>query len=91
MHLRSFPVKSRSQPTTGLRPQKLLRQGRLADLDFVGELEQRSARARARRKPSEKSMQQVHPGRDEDVLTSWKGLILVAFAGSAQALGHDDC
>ncbi len=54
-------------------------------LEFVGDIEQRTALAEARRKLFEAREQRVHPGRDEKVLTSWNGLMLAAFAEAARA------
>ena len=40
-------------------------------LEFVGDMHQRPALARARRKLFDSREKRVHPGRDEKVLTSW--------------------
>jgi uncharacterized protein YyaL (SSP411 family) len=58
-------------------------------LEFVGDMDQRPALAEARSKLFEAREKRVHPGRD-DVLTSWNGLMLAAFAESARALDRDD-
>jgi uncharacterized protein YyaL (SSP411 family) len=57
-------------------------------LEFIGELDQRPALAEARRKLFEAREKRVHPGRDEKILTSWNGLMLVAFAEAARAFSH---
>jgi hypothetical protein len=59
-------------------------------LEFVGDMDQRPALAEARRKLFEAREQRVHPGRDEEVLTSWNGLMLAACAEAARALHRDD-
>ena len=59
-------------------------------LEFVGDLGQRPALAEARRKLYEVREARVHPGRDENVLTSWNGLMQAAFAEAARSLGRDD-
>jgi uncharacterized protein YyaL (SSP411 family) len=59
-------------------------------LEFVGDMDQRSALAEARRKLFEAREKRVHPGRDEKVLTSWNGLMLATFAEAARALNRED-
>jgi uncharacterized protein YyaL (SSP411 family) len=59
-------------------------------LEFVGDLDQRSALADARHKLFDVREERVHPGRDEKVLTSWNGLMLAAFAEAARTLDRDD-
>jgi hypothetical protein len=59
-------------------------------LEFVGDMDQRPALAKARRQLFEAREQRVHPGRDEKVLSSWNGLMLAAFAEAARALDRDD-
>jgi len=59
-------------------------------LEFVGDMDQRPALAEARRKLFEAREKQVHPGRDEKVLTSWNGLMLAAFAEAARTLNRED-
>jgi uncharacterized protein YyaL (SSP411 family) len=59
-------------------------------LEFVGDMDQRPALVKARRKLLEAREQRVHPSRDEKVLTSWNGLMLAAFAEAARTLGRDD-
>ena len=59
-------------------------------LEFVGDMDQRPALAKARRKLFEAREKRAHPDRDEKVLTSWNGLMLAAFAEAARALDRDD-
>jgi uncharacterized protein YyaL (SSP411 family) len=59
-------------------------------LEFVGDMEQRPALAKARRRLFEAREQRVHPGRDEKVLTSWNGLMLASFAEAARTLDRED-
>ncbi len=59
-------------------------------LEFVGEMDQRPALAKARRALFEAREKRVRPGPDEKVLTSWNGLMLAAFAEAARALDRDD-
>ena len=59
-------------------------------LEFVGDMDQRPARAEARRQLFEAREKRVHPGRDEKVLTSWNGLMLAAFAEAARTLNRLD-
>ena len=59
-------------------------------LEFVGDMDQRPALAKARRKLFEACEERVDPGRDEKTLTSWNGLMLAAFAEAARALDRDD-
>ena len=59
-------------------------------LEFVGDMDQRPALAKARRKLFEAREKRAHPGRDEKVLTSWNGLMLAAFAEAARVLDRDD-
>jgi uncharacterized protein YyaL (SSP411 family) len=54
-------------------------------LEFVGDMDQRPALAKARRKLFEAREQRVRPSRDEKVLTAWNGLMLAAFAEGARA------
>jgi uncharacterized protein YyaL (SSP411 family) len=54
-------------------------------LEFVGDMDQRPALVEARRKLLEARDRRVHPDRDEEVLTSWNGLMLAAFAEAARA------
>jgi uncharacterized protein YyaL (SSP411 family) len=54
-------------------------------LEFVGDMNQRTALAEARRALFEAREKRVHPGRDGKVLTSWNGLMLAAFAEAARA------
>jgi uncharacterized protein YyaL (SSP411 family) len=52
-----------------------------------GNLEEREALAQARRRLSEVRKSRVHPGRDNEVLTSWNRLMmLAAFGGAARVL-----
>ncbi len=59
-------------------------------LEFVGDMDQRSALAGARRKLFESREERVHPGRDDKVLTSWNGLMLAALAEAARVLDRED-
>jgi uncharacterized protein YyaL (SSP411 family) len=59
-------------------------------LEFVGDLDQRSALAVARRKLFEAREKRVHPGCDDKILTSWNGLMLATFAEAARALDRSD-
>ncbi len=59
-------------------------------LQLVGDVEQRTDLAGARRKLFNAREGRVHPGRDEKVLTSWNGLMLAAFAEAARVLRRDD-
>jgi uncharacterized protein YyaL (SSP411 family) len=59
-------------------------------LEFVGDMDQRPALAKARRKLFEAREKRAHPDRDEKVLTSWNGLMLAAFAEAARTLDRDD-
>jgi hypothetical protein len=59
-------------------------------LEFVGDLDQRPARAEARHELFEAREQRVHPGRDEKVLTAWNGLMLATFAEAARTLNRED-
>ena len=59
-------------------------------LTFVGQLDQRLALTKARRRLFETRQQRVHPGRDQKVLTSWNGLMLAAFAEAARELDRAD-
>ncbi|MCL7454089.1 MAG: thioredoxin domain-containing protein, partial [Anaerolineae bacterium] len=54
-------------------------------LEFVGDMNQRTALAVARRALFETREKRVRPARDEKVLTSWNGLMLAAFAEAARA------
>jgi uncharacterized protein YyaL (SSP411 family) len=58
-------------------------------LEFVGDLDQRPALAKARRKLFEAREKRVHPGRDEKVLISWNGLMLAAKPPSLRDRGAD--
>jgi uncharacterized protein YyaL (SSP411 family) len=59
-------------------------------LEFVSDLDQRPSLAEARRKLFKSREQRVHPGRDENVLTSWNSLMLATLAEAARALDRDD-
>ncbi len=59
-------------------------------LELKGGLEERVALPEARNTLFEAREQRIHPGRDEKVLTSWNGLMLVTFAEAARVLGRDD-
>ncbi len=59
-------------------------------LEFVGDMAQRPALAKARHRLFEARDKRVHPGRDDKVLTSWNGLMLAAFAEAARILDRDD-
>jgi len=59
-------------------------------LELTGSLEERRALADARQRLFEAREQRVRPDRDEKVLASWNGLMLVAFAEAAQALNREE-
>lgn len=59
-------------------------------LEFVGDMDQRSSLASARRKLFEARDKRVHPRRDDKVLTSWNGLMLAAFSEAGRVLDRED-
>jgi uncharacterized protein YyaL (SSP411 family) len=59
-------------------------------LELKCSLEERDALANARLQLFEVREGRIHPGRDDKVLTSWNGLMLVAFAEAARVLDRDD-
>lgn len=59
-------------------------------LRLAGTIAERDALALARQKLLAARRRRVPPGRDDQVLTSWNGLMLAAFAEAARALARED-
>jgi uncharacterized protein YyaL (SSP411 family) len=59
-------------------------------LEYVAGLDRREDLAVSRHELFEVRERRVHPGRDEQVLTSWNGLMLAAFAEAARTLDRGD-